>query len=75
MPGCVQSGLGGPSGGVVHPVDDTAIHAECGVVLADRVFVGSVEQAVHLALRVVEQLNLPHAELIRAFVASGRKDY
>jgi hypothetical protein len=45
------------------------------VVLADRVFVGSVEQAVDLALRVVEQLNLPHAELIRAFVASGRKGY
>ena len=37
--------------------------------LADRVFVGSLQQAVHLALRVVVPLNLPHAELVRSLVA------
>ena len=50
-------------------MNHTAVHAERGVVLADRVFVGSLEQAVHLPLRVVVQLNLPHAELIRSLVA------
>src|ERR1700749_511656 len=57
------------SGDSVHPVDGPAVHAERGVVLADRVLVGPVEEAVHLALRVVVQLNLPDAELVRALVA------
>jgi hypothetical protein len=58
-----------PSGNAVHPVNGTAFHAERGVVLADGVFVGSVEQAVHLALRGVVKLNLAHAELVRSLVA------
>src|SRR6201987_3189756 len=43
------------SGDAVRPVDGSAVHAERGVVLADRIFVGPVEQAVHLTLRVVVQ--------------------
>src|SRR6266568_3369597 len=62
-------GLAPPSGNAVHPVDDAAVHAERGVMLADRIFVGPVEQAVHLAFGVVEQLNLPDAELVRPLVA------
>src|SRR5215470_2564627 len=58
-----------PSGDAVHPVDGPAVDAERGVVLADRVFVGPVEQAVHLAVGVVVQLDLPDAELVRPLVA------
>ena len=44
------AGLALASGDAVHPVDGPAVHAERGVVLADRVLVRPVEQAVHLAV-------------------------
>src|SRR6266568_6446323 len=58
-----------PSGDAVHPVDGPAVHSDSGVVLADRVLVRPVEQAVHLAVGVVVQLDLAHAELVRPLVA------
>src|SRR6185437_14937097 len=39
-------------------------HVEGGVVLADRLLVRAVEQAVHLAVCVVVQLELRDAELV-----------
>src|SRR5439155_23650786 len=62
-----RAGLG--AGDAVDPVDGPAIHAERGVVLADRVLVRPVEQAVHLTVGVVVQLNLANAELVRPLVA------
>ena len=51
-------------------MDGPAVHPERGVVLADRVLVRAVEQAVHLAVGVVVQLDLADAELVRPLVAS-----
>src|SRR6267154_6795443 len=69
-PGARHTACGsGPSGDAVHPVDGPAVHAERGVVLADRVLVRPVEQAVHLAVGVVVQLDLADAELVRPLVA------
>src|SRR5205823_11692249 len=58
------------SGDAVHPVDGPAAQPERGVVLADRVLVRPVEQAVHLAVGVVVQLDLADAELVRPLVAA-----
>src|SRR6266700_7348909 len=68
VPGHASCGSG-PSGDAVHPVDGPAVQAERGVVLADRVLVRPVEQAVHLAVGVVVQLDLADAELVRTLVA------
>src|SRR5437763_5968727 len=59
-----------PSGHAVHPVDGPAVHPQRGVVPADRVLVRPVEQAVHLAVGVVVQLDLADAELVRPLVAA-----
>jgi hypothetical protein len=50
-----------------------ARHAESLVMFADRVLVRTFEQAVDLAVGIVVQLDLPHAELVgRAFPCSLR---
>jgi hypothetical protein len=48
----------------VYLVHVAAFDAERFVVLLDRFGVGPVKQAVHPTVSVVEELNLPHAELI-----------
>ena len=45
-----------------------------GVVLADGVLVGPVQQAVHMALGVVVQLDLPHAELVGGAISGIFRD-
>src|SRR5271169_5435036 len=57
------------SGEAVDLVHVCARDAERGVVLADGVLVGPVKQAVHLAVGVVVQLDLAHAELVGLAVA------
>jgi hypothetical protein len=49
----------------VDPVYVAAGHVEGRVVLADRVLVRTLEQAVNLAVGVVVELDLGHAELVR----------
>src|SRR5262252_3028942 len=57
------------SGKAVHLVDVAARHAQGGVVLADGLFVRPVQQAIHLAPRVVVELDLAHTELVGPGVA------
>ena len=47
-------------------------HSESGVVLADGFFVWPVKQAVDLALGVVVQLDLAHAELVGSGAPGAR---
>jgi hypothetical protein len=47
-------------------MDVAAGHPERGEVGADGLFVRAVEQAVDLAVVIVVQLDLAHAELLRA---------
>src|SRR5690242_10962079 len=58
-----------PSGEAVHLVHVTAGNPERGVMLADRVLVRPVQQAVHVAVGVVVELDLAHAELVGLRVA------
>jgi hypothetical protein len=51
-------------------VDLAAIHAECGMVIAHGLGIRRIQEAVHLAIRVMEQLDLPDAELIGCAVMS-----
>src|SRR5579872_6053867 len=68
-PARARAGGGPRSGEAVDLVHVRAGDAERGVVLADGVLVGPVQQAVHLAVGVVVQLDLAHAELISGAVA------
>jgi hypothetical protein len=60
------------SGDAVYLMDVAAGHPERGVVGADGLFVRAVEQAVDLAVVVVVQLDLAHAELVGPGVAGMR---
>src|SRR3974377_439493 len=62
-------GMASRSREAVHRVDVAAGHPERGVVRADGFLVGPVEQAVHLAVGVVVQLDLAYAELVGLLVA------
>src|SRR5271169_2243782 len=62
------------SGEAVDLVHVCARDAERGVVLADGVLVGPVQQAVHLAVGVVVQLDLAHAELVGGAVTGVLAD-
>jgi hypothetical protein len=52
-------------------MDVAAGYAEGGVMRADGLFVRAFQQAVNLAVRVVVQLELAHAELIGRALPTG----
>src|SRR5258708_6729877 len=52
----------------VHPVHVPARNVKRRVLLADRLLIGALQEAIDLAVGVVVQLNLPHTELIGSAV-------
>src|SRR5215469_1048191 len=58
----------------VHPVHVSARHTEGRMMLADRLLVGTVKQAVNLAVLVVVQLKLRHAELVGFGIPRSLRD-
>src|SRR5258708_11257693 len=52
----------------VHPVHVPARNGKRRVMLADRLLIGALHEAIDLAVGVLVQLNLPHTELIGSAV-------
>jgi hypothetical protein len=64
-------GLAGFWDEACHLMDVAAWHAKSVVMLADRVLVWRLKEAVHIAVGVVVELDLPHPVLVRDALLCG----